>query len=77
MTPLISSSAVNFAAIDFVSTDTAALASHMSTCADKRSRFFNLHAALELVHTVVFSRMVTVALLTGGTLALVGIVFEM
>ena len=77
MTPLISSSAVNFAATDFVSTDTAALASHMSTCADKRSRFFNLHAALELVHAVVFSRMVTVALLAGGTLALVGIVFEM
>ena len=35
---------------DFVSSDTAALASHMSECAKTRSRFFGLHAALELGH---------------------------
>ena len=59
---------------DFVSTDIAALASHMDHCASKRSRFFGLHAALELVHSVVFSRIVTAAVLSMALLALVGIV---
>jgi hypothetical protein len=59
---------------DFVSTDTAALASHMCRCASKRSRFFGLHAALELAHSVVFSRMVTAALCAVVVLAIVGIV---
>ena len=59
---------------DFVSTDTAALASHMHRCASKRSRFFGLHAALELVHTVVLSRMVTAVLLIAVVLVVVGIV---
>jgi hypothetical protein len=59
---------------DFVSTDTAALASHMSRCASKRSRFFGLHAALELAHTVVFQRMVTAALIGVVLLAVTGIV---
>lgn len=59
---------------DFVSTDNAALASHMSNCASKRSRFFGLHAALELAHSVVFSRMVTAAVLAVVLLALAGIV---
>lgn len=61
-------------AADFVSTDTAALASHMGHCASKRSRFFGLHAALELVQSVVFSRMVTAAVLAAVLLAVVGIV---
>ena len=59
---------------DFVSTDTAALASHMNDCASKRSRFFGLHAALELAHSVVFSRMVTAAVLAVVLLAVAGIV---
>ena len=59
---------------DFVSTDTASLASHMSECASKRSRFFSLHAALELAHSVVFSRIVTAAVLAVVLLAVAGIV---
>lgn len=59
---------------DFVSTDTAALASHMDRCASKRSRFFGLHAALEWVHSVVFTRMVTASVLAVVVLAVVGIV---
>lgn len=61
-------------AADFVSTDTAALASHMSHCASKRSRFFGLHAALELAHSVFFTRMVTAALAAALLAVLVGIV---
>ena len=61
-------------AADFVSTDTAALASHMDHCASKRSRFFGLHAALELVQSVVFTRMVTAALVAVVVVTLVGIV---
>ena len=56
---------------DFVSTDTAALASHMDRCASLRGRFFSLHAALELAHSAVFSRMVTVAVLAAVVLAVV------
>ena len=59
---------------DFVSTDIAALASHMGHCASKRSRFFGVHAALELAHSVVFSRVVTAALLGIVVLAVIGIV---
>ena len=59
---------------DFVSTDTAALASHMDHCASKRSRFFGLHAAFELAHSVVFTRMVTAAVLVAVVLAVMGIV---
>ena len=59
---------------DFVSTDTAALASHMDRCASRRSRFFGLHAALESAHSVVFSRMVTAALLAVVLLAIVGVI---
>ena len=58
----------------FVSTDTAALASHMSLCASKRSRFFSFHAALEQIHSIVFSRKVTAALLVVLVMALMGIV---
>ncbi len=59
---------------DFVSTDTAALASHMGHCASKRSRFFGLHAALELAQSAVFSRMVTAAVLAAVLLAVAGLI---
>ncbi len=65
------SSARSHAAPDFVSSDTAALASHMSHCASTRSRFFGLHAALEYAHSLVFSRMVTAGVLA---IVLVGVV---
>jgi hypothetical protein len=48
---------------DFVSTDTAALASHMSRCASARSRFFNVHAVGESLKSLFFSRMVTALLI--------------
>ena len=59
---------------DFVSTDTAALASHMSHCASTRSRFFGLHAALEYAHSIVFSRMVTATVVAAVLLGVVGFV---
>ena len=59
---------------DFVSSDTAALASHMSRCASTRSRFFGLHAALDYAHSVVFSRMVTAAVLGVVLLGVAGFV---
>ena len=67
-------STFTYPSADFVSTDAAALASHMSHCASKRSRFFGLHAALELAHAVVFQRMVTAALIAVVLLAVAGIV---
>ena len=74
MTTLTTPPTIIQRASDFVSTDTAALASHMDHCARRRSRFFGVHAALELVHSVVFSRLVTAALLAAVVLALLGIV---
>lgn len=59
---------------DFVLTDIAALASHMNHCASKRSRFFGLHAVLEMTHAVVFSRMVTATLLALFVLTVTGLV---
>ena len=62
---------------DFVSSDSAALASHMSHCAQGRSRFFDLHAAWESGHALLCTRMVTFALIAVavvGLLALVGTV---
>ena len=62
---------------DFVSSDSAALASHMSHCANGRSRFFNVHAALETGHALLCTRMVTftlIALAAVGMLGLVGMV---
>lgn len=44
---------------DFVSSDTAALASHMDMCASTRSRFFGVHAALDFAHGAVCARIVT------------------
>lgn len=48
---------------DFVSTDTADLASHMNHCASSRSRFFALHSTLQSAHALVCARLVTVAAL--------------
>lgn len=59
---------------DFVSTDTAALASHMSHCASARSRFFGLHAMLESAHSLIFPRMVTVAVIAVVLLGMAGTV---
>ena len=74
MTILTNPTTLAEAPADFVSTDTAALASHMDHCASKRSRFFGLHAALELAHSVVFTRMVTAVVLAMVLLAVVGVV---
>lgn len=67
MTTLNTSSGFRFAnplasapAGDFVSSDTAALASHMNDCASTRSRFFGLQTALESAHQLVSPRLVTV-----------------
>ena len=48
---------------DFVGTDAAELASHMSHCASSRSRFFALQTALDSAHTALSPRIVTVAAL--------------
>lgn len=53
-----------FIATDFVSTDVADLASHMSHCAGSHSPFFPLHAALQSAHSVLTPRLVTVAAIT-------------
>ena len=62
MTPYSASNSLQ--ASDFVSTDTAALASHMNHCANTRSRFFGWHAMIESAHSVLFPRMVTAAVLS-------------
>lgn len=51
----------DFLAADFVSTDAADLASHMSHCAGSHSPFFPLHAVLQSAHSVLTPRLVTVA----------------
>ena len=59
---------------DFVSTDTAALASHMDQCASTRSRFFNVQLVAEAAKNLFFSRMVTavlIAVVLAGATALV------
>lgn len=48
---------------DFVGTDAAELASHMSHCASSRSRFFALQTALDSAHAAMSPRIVTVAAL--------------
>ena len=68
------SSVQSRSAPDFVSTDIAALASHMSHCANSRSRFFGFRAALESAHSLVFPRMVTAALLAVVVMGVVGII---
>ena len=59
---------------DFVSGDAAALASHMSRCANGRSRFFSLHAALESAHSLLSSRMDTCALATVAVIGVLGLI---
>ncbi|MDO9405444.1 MAG: hypothetical protein Q7T87_15525 [Polaromonas sp.] len=69
--------AADFAAAgttDFVSTDAAALASHMSRCARERGRFFTLQATLESVHSVVSPRIVTVTALAVLVVGILGLV---
>ena len=51
----------DFLSIDFVSTDAAELACHMSHCAGSHSPFFPLHAVLQSAHSVLTPRLVTVA----------------
>lgn len=55
---------------DFVSADTANLASHMSHCAHARSRFFALHATMQFAHGVVCTHIVTVSALVAISLGL-------
>ena len=74
VTTLITPRVFNEHSVDYVSTDMAALASHMDCCAIKRSRFFGVHAALEMAKSLVFSRLVTAAFLVAVVLAAVGIV---
>ena len=74
MTILTNPTRISDCSADFVSTDTAALASHMDHCARKRSRFFGVHAALELAHSVIFRCLVTAALLAVVLLTVTGIV---
>lgn len=62
------------AAPDFVLSDSAALASHMSNCASGRSRFFNLHAALESGHALLCTRIVTCALVAVAAVGMLGLV---
>ena len=59
---------------DFVSSDIASLASHMNRCASTRSRMFGVHAALESVHSFIFPRIVTAAVIAVVLLGLVGTV---
>jgi hypothetical protein len=68
------SAARHHAATDFVSSDSAALASHMSRCADGRSRFFGLRTVFESAHSLVFSRMVTCALIAVAAVGMLGLV---
>lgn len=67
------SSARHAAVSDFVSSDSAALASHMSHCAHGRSRFLNLQAALESGHTLLCTRMVTCALVAVAAVGMLGL----
>jgi hypothetical protein len=48
---------------DFVNSDAAELASHMTHCASSRSRFFSLQTALQSTHSLLAARIVTVAAL--------------
>ena len=59
---------------DFVSSDTAALASHMDECAKSRGGFFGLHAALEFAHALLAPRMMTVVIITLVLLVTTGVV---
>ncbi|MES2398866.1 MAG: hypothetical protein V4573_02680 [Pseudomonadota bacterium] len=68
------SSASTTSTPDFVSSDIAALASHMDRCASTRGRFFGLHLALESARCFIFPRMVTAALVAVVLMSLVATV---
>ena len=59
----------DFLSTDFVSTDAADLASHMTHCAGSQGPFFSLYAALQSAHSVVSPRLVTVTAI--GTIAVI------
>lgn len=61
-------------AVDFVSTDAAALASHMRSCSDKKSRFFGLQVVLEHLHSLMFPRLLTITMVTVLLIATTSIV---
>ncbi len=61
-------------ALNFVSSDCAALASHMNDCAIKRSRFFGLHAATDLAHSLFFPRLLTTVMIAVLVLVVTSIV---
>ena len=69
-----SPAASNHTAPDFVSSDLAALASHMNRCANGRSRFFSLQVAFESAHSLFFPRMVTCALIAVAAVGMLGVV---
>lgn len=48
---------------DFVSTDTAALASHMDACKQSRGRFFSLRSGGDVVRGLISSRIVSTGVL--------------
>lgn len=58
---------------DMVTSDFAALASHMTDCKRSRGRFFSVRATLESLHTLTAPRLVTTgAVLVTFSLALLG-----
>jgi len=59
---------------DFVSSDIAALASHMDRCASTRGRLFGLHVALESARSFIFPRMVTAAVVAVVLIGLIATV---
>lgn len=59
---------------DFVSTDIAALESHMNRCASTRGRFFGLQTALEAAHSLMFPRLLTLVIASSAMLLLAGVV---
>ena len=60
--------------VDFVATDAAALASHMRSCADKKSRFFGFQVVLEHLHALMFPRLLTITMVTVLLIATTSIV---
>lgn len=66
--------AARHSAIDFVLSDSVALASHMSICASGQSRFFNLYAALDSGHALLCTRIVTCALVVVAAVGILGMV---
>ena len=59
---------------DFVSTDAAALASHMNDCANSRGRFFGLQTAFESAHSMLFPRLGTAAALVVIVFGIVSVI---